>query len=241
MDTLREKNVTVTNASGIHATSIAEQVLGYILMFSRRLNEGLVRKSNREWRHYQSYELSEKTVTIVGLGAIGEEVVQRLQGFETHTIGVRYTPSKGGPTDEVIGFDDEDFHAALARTDYLVLASPLTDTTFGLVGEQEFATLPPESVLVNISRGKIVDTSDLVDALQHEQIRGAALDVVDPEPLPSDHPLWSLSNTLITPHNAGHTPKHWERLADIVASNVKQIEESEDYRGLENQVLVPQM
>lgn len=233
LDELEARNVAVTNAAGIHAPSIAEQVVGNLLVFSRRLHEGWRRKQNREWRHYQAFELTNKTVTVVGLGAIGHAVVERLQGFGVDTIGVRYTPEKGGPTDEVIGFDTDALHDALARTDYLVLCCPLTETTRGLIGREELATLEPESVIVNVGRGPLVDTDDLLWALRGEHLRGAALDVTDPEPLPEDHPLWGFENVLITPHNAGHTPYHWPRLADILAENVERLDAGDT---LENQV-----
>jgi len=233
MDAFHERGVAVTNAAGIHAPSIAEQVLGYLLTFARDLHEGWRRKQNREWRHYQARELGGSTVTVVGMGAIGHAVVERLQGFDVDTIGVRYTPEKGGPTDEVVGFEEEAFHGALARTDYLVLATPLTDTTRGLVDEAAFQTLPPESVLVNVARGGVVDTDALVAAVQRQAIRGAALDVTDPEPLPEEHALWNFENVLLTPHNAGHTPEHWNRLADILATNVPRLDRGED---LENRV-----
>jgi phosphoglycerate dehydrogenase-like enzyme len=231
MDALRERGVAVTNAAGIHAASIAEQVLGYLLTFARDLHEGWRRQRNREYRHYQGRELGGSTVTIVGMGAIGHAVVQRLQGFGVDTIGVRYTPEKGGPTDEVVGFDPAAVHDALARTDYLVLATPLTDTTRGLVDAEAFATLPPESVLVNVARGGVVDTDALVAELRRQGIRGAALDVTDPEPLPEDHPLWTFENVLLTPHNAGHTPKHWPRMADIVAENVPKLDRGGELRN----------
>ncbi|SER10585.1 NAD(P)-dependent oxidoreductase [Natrinema salaciae] len=224
MDALADRGVAVTNAGGIHAPGIAEQAIGNMLVFARRLHEGWRRKENGEWRHFQSHEFTDSTVTIVGLGSIGQAVVQRLEGFEVETIGIRYTPEKGGPTDEVLGFEDDDIHEAFSRSEYVVLACPLNDLTRRLVGEDELATLPPTAVVVNAARGGIVDTDALVSALQSEGIRGAALDVTDPEPLPADHPLWDLENCLITPHTGGHTPKHWDRLADIVAENVAAIE-----------------
>ncbi|GGL65920.1 D-2-hydroxyacid dehydrogenase [Halocalculus aciditolerans] len=225
---LAERGVAVTNAGGIHAPGIAEQALGNILVFNRRLHEGWRRQGNREWRHFQSDELAEKTITIVGLGSIGTALADRLGGFGVETVGIRYTPEKGGPTDEVLGFDEEDVHDALSRTDYLVLACPLTDATRHLVDAEALATLEPESVVVNAARGGLVDTDALVSALRTESIRGAALDVTDPEPLPEDHPLWTLENALITPHTGGHTPKHWERLADIVAGNVRRLDDGDD-------------
>jgi phosphoglycerate dehydrogenase-like enzyme len=237
MDALAERGVAVTNAGGIHAPGIAEQAVGNMLVFARRLHEGWRRKQRSEWRHFQSGELTGSTVTVIGLGSIGQTVTQRLQGFDVETIGVRYTPEKGGPTDEVVGFDEDAIHDALSRSRYVVVACPLTEATRGLIGKSEFATMPTDAVLVNTARGPIVDTDALVAALQSNKIRGAALDVTDPEPLPADHPLWDLENCLITPHTGGHTPLHWDRLADIVAENVERLETGET---LENQVLEPE-
>jgi phosphoglycerate dehydrogenase-like enzyme len=219
-DALRERGVAVTNAGGIHAPGIAEQVLGQILTFARDLHEGWRREDRREWRHYQPGELKGSTVTVVGLGSIGTEVVQRLEGFDVDTVGVRYTPSKGGPTDEVIGHEPEPFHDALARSEYVVVACPLTDETRGLIDREAIATLPPSAVIVNVARGPIVDTDALTAALETSGLRGAALDVTDPEPLPADHPLWAIDSCRITPHVGGHTPEHWPRMADILAHNV---------------------
>jgi phosphoglycerate dehydrogenase-like enzyme len=235
-ETLEARGVRVTNAGGIHAPGIAEQAIGNMLVFARRLHEGWRRKQRSEWRHFQSSEFTDSTVTVIGLGSIGQAVVQRLQGMEVDTIGVRYTPEKGGPTDEVVGFDEDAVHDALSRSEYVVVACPLNNLTRGLIGEAELATMPPEAVLVNTARGGIVDTDALVAALRSNKIRGAALDVTDPEPLPGDHPLWDLENCLVTPHTGGHTPKHWDRLADIVARNVERLESGEE---LENLVLAP--
>ena len=232
VDALTDHGVTVTNAGGIHAPGIAEQSIANMLVFARRLHEGWRRKSNAEWRHFQSYEFTDSTVTVIGLGSIGQEIVKRLQGFEVDTIGVRYTPSKGGPTDEVVGFESDAIHDALSRSDYVVVACPLNDLTRGLIGEDELATLPPHGVVVNAARGGIVDTDALVSALRSSGLRGAALDVTDPEPLPADHPLWDLENCLITPHTGGHTPKHWDRLADIVVDNVAALESGGELRNL---------
>ena len=235
LDAFEERGVAVTNASGVHGPNIAEHVVGWMLMLARRLDEGLRRQQRREWRHFQAFdEFKGSTVTVVGLGSIGQAIVQRLQGFEVDTVGVRYTPEKGGPTDEVIGFDE--LEEVLPRTDYLALACPLTETTEGLVGEDEFRILPSDAVLVNIGRGPIVDTDALLGALRGNKIHAAALDVTDPEPLPEDHPLWNLENVLITPHNSGHTPHYFERCADILARNVERIEETGEVADLENQV-----
>ena len=229
-----ERGVAVTSAAGVHTPNVAEHAVGAMLTFSAGFLEGRRRQSRREWRHYRTRELQGSTVTVVGLGAIGTGVVERLEGFGVDTVGVRYTPEKGGPTDEVVGFDGPEFEDALARSEYLVLACPLTDTTRGLVGWPELETLPHDAVLVNVARGPVVETDALVRALREDRVGGAALDVTDPEPLPADHPLWDLENVLVTPHNAGHTPHYSERLADIVAENVRRVEAGEE---LENRVV----
>ncbi|APX96728.1 D-2-hydroxyacid dehydrogenase [Natronorubrum daqingense] len=238
MDALADHGVTVTNAGGIHAPGIAEQSIANMLVFARNLHEGWRRKQYNEWRHFQSREFTDSTVTVVGLGSIGQEIVTRLEGFGVETVGIRYTPEKGGPTDEVLGFEEADIHEAFSRSEYVVLACPLNDLTRNLVDAEALATLPTDAVLINAARGGIVDTDALLSALQVNGIRGAALDVTDPEPLPNDHELWDLENCLITPHTGGHTPKHWDRLADIVAHNVDALEAA-DGSALENVVYQP--
>ncbi|SDQ62897.1 D-2-hydroxyacid dehydrogenase [Natronobacterium texcoconense] len=235
LEAFRDREVAVTNASGVHGPNIAEHVIGWMLMVTRRLDEGIRRQRRREWNHFQAFgELQDSRVCIVGLGAIGEAICERLEGFGVETVGVRYSPEKGGPTDEVYGF--QDIQSALIDADYLVIACPLTETTEGLIGEAELETLPTDAVVVNVGRGPIVDTDALITALRGDGIHAACLDVTDPEPLPEDHPLWNLENVYITPHNSGHTPHYWERVAEILVRNVERIEESGSYEDLENRV-----
>ena len=237
LEKIREEGIVVTNASGVHAPSVSEQVVGWMLIFARRLHEGWYRQQQREWRHYQATEINNSTATIVGLGNIGTAIDARLSNFNVDTIGVRYTPKKGGPTNEVIGFETESFHEALSKTDYLILSSPLTETTQGLISDKAFEILPPSSVVINVGRGPIVDTDALVSAIKTNQIKGAALDVTDPEPLPKEHDLWKFKNVLITPHMAGHTEHYWERTGDILVSNINSIKKTGEYTDLDNQVI----
>ncbi|ELZ94089.1 D-3-phosphoglycerate dehydrogenase [Haloferax mucosum ATCC BAA-1512] len=236
IEELEANEVAVTNASGVHGPNIAEQVLGSILYFTRRFHVAERQKQHNRWQSYPTHELQGSTVTVVGLGAIGQAVVDRLEPFGVETVGVRYSPEKGGPTDEVVGFDDErGLHTAFARSEYVVIACPLTEATRGLVDGDAFKSMAPETVLVNIGRGPVVKTDALVSALRSGGIRGAALDVTDPEPLPSGHDLWDFENVLITPHNAGHTPKYWDRMADIIAENLDRLDEGDD--DLRNRVV----
>lgn len=223
------RGVAVTNASGVHAPNVAEHVVGAVLHFSRRFHVGIERAARGEWRSYSTDELQDSTVAIVGLGAIGCAVADRLDPFGVRTVGVRRDPSAGGPTDEVVGPDR--FHEAIADAAYVVLACPLTEATRGLVDEEAFRTMDDEAVLVNVARGQVVDTGALVAALRRNAVGGAALDVTDPEPLPSDHPLWGFGNVLVTPHNAGSTPRYYDRLADLVADNVGRLGRDESLRN----------
>lgn len=229
LELFEERGIPVTNASGVHAPNISEYVIGALISIARDFGQARRKQEKHSWSSFPSRELYDSTVTVVGLGAIGQAVVERLEPFGVETLGVRYSPEKGGPTDEVFGFDE--IHDALARTDHLVLACPLTDETRGLIDRSAFLTLPPHASLVNIARGPVVDTDALLHALQHSHIRGAFLDVTDPEPLPPEHPLWDFEEVTITPHNAGHTPAYFSRLADIVAENYRRIEEGEEIQN----------
>ncbi|MGM0605257.1 MAG: D-2-hydroxyacid dehydrogenase [Halobacteriota archaeon] len=225
----KAREIAVTNASGVHGPNIAEYVIGAMVMTARRFPRAMRQQERNEWRSFQTTELRGSTVTIVGLGAIGTAIVDRLEPFGVETVGVRYSPEKGGPTDEVYGFDE--LHDALSDTDYLVLACPLTDETAGLIDADAFLTMPSHATVINIARGPVVDTDDLLSALRSNKIAGAVLDVTDPEPLPPEHPLWDFGNVVITPHNAGHTPKYYERVSDILASNVEALERGTDLKN----------
>ena len=233
LETFEEHDIAVTNASGVHGPNIAEYVIGAILSHVRGFGRARRQQDDHVWQSYPARELQGSTVTVVGLGAIGSAVIDRLEPFGVETLGVRYTPEKGGPTDEIYGFGE--LHTALARTDYLVLACPLTETTERVIDTDALLTLPTEAFLVNIARGGVIDTDDLVSALQANRIAGAALDVVDPEPLPADHPLWGFESVSITPHNAGHTPRYYERTAKILAGNVEKYRTDET--DFENRVI----
>lgn len=229
LDAFAEHDVAVTNASGVHRPNISEYVVGAMIALTRQFPRAWRQKQNHVWQNYPVGELKDSTVAVVGLGSIGKAVVSRLEAFDVETVGVRYTPEKGGPTDEVYGFDE--IHEAVTDADYVVLACPLSDSTEGLMDEEVFMTLPSEAQLINVARGPVVDTDALLDALRSNKIAGAALDVTDPEPLPPDHPLWDLENAMITPHNAGNSPVYFERFADILEENVHVLETDESLRN----------
>lgn len=231
LDVFEQHGVAVTNASGTHGPNISEYVVGRMIAHAKRFDRARQQQNHREWRSYQTRDLVNATVTVVGLGAIGEAVVDRLEAFGADTIGVRHSPEKDSPTDEVYGYDG--IHEAVTDSEYVIVACPLTDTTAGLFDENLFQTMHPDAVLINVGRGPIVDTDDLMTALHWNRIAGASLDVVDPEPLPEDHPLWGMDNVFITPHNSGYSPLYYERRSDILVRNVERLREGalEDFEN----------
>jgi phosphoglycerate dehydrogenase-like enzyme len=221
-DAFADAGVAVTNAAGVHGPNVSEYVVGSLVAHERRFRRALRHQRRSHWEAYPVGELHGSTAAVVGLGAIGEALVERLDAFDVETLGVRYTPEKESPTDEVFGFDD--VHDVLARAGYVILACPLTETTRGLIDDDALATMRSDALLVNVARGPVVDTDALVTALRDADVRGAILDVTDPEPLPGDHPLWSFENVRITPHNAGNTPAYYDRLADVLATNLRRLD-----------------
>ncbi|PSQ49818.1 hydroxyacid dehydrogenase [Halobacteriales archaeon SW_7_65_23] len=226
LDAFEEHGVAVTNASGVHRANMSEYTVGAMVALSRQFPRAWRQKQSRTWQSYPVRELQDSTAVVVGMGAIGQAVVSRLDAFGVDTVGVRYSPEKGGPTDETYGFDE--IHEAVAEADYVIVACRLTEATEGLIDADVLMTVPSDAFLINVARGPVVDTEALVDAFRTNDLGGAALDVTDPEPLPADHPLWTFENVMITPHNAGNTPEYFARRADILAENVAALDADDD-------------
>ena len=218
VETLEARDIALTNASGVHAEPIAEQVLGYILAFERRLHESMDQQRRGVWERVEGGEVRGKTMGIIGVGAIGTRTAELADALGMRVIGTK-RDLEGAPEVLETCYRADDHHTVCRQADYLVLACPLTDETEGLISSDEFRLLPSEAVLVNIARGGVVDQAALIRALQYGQIRGAGLDVFETEPLPAASPLWDLSNVIITPHMAGSTPKKLERWREIIVDN----------------------
>ncbi|WP_433725603.1 D-2-hydroxyacid dehydrogenase [Nocardia sp. CA-129566] len=197
---LRESAVVVTNTRSVFDTAIAEYVLGQILGFAKDLTGSLRLQQRQQWRHRESERVAGATVVIVGTGSIGRAIARLLRAAG---MNVRAVGRRARATDPDFGAVGTDLIAELPIADYVVAVAPLTPRTRGMFDAKAFAAMKPHARFVNVGRGELVVTDDLVDALRSGSIAGAALDVVDPEPLPARHPLWDLPNVLITPHNSG--------------------------------------
>jgi phosphoglycerate dehydrogenase-like enzyme len=198
-DELVDSDVIVTNSRGVFEEPIAEYVLGQILAFAKDFRRSMRAQDARCWQHFDTEPISGASVTIVGPGPVGRAIARLLRAAGMTVRGVGRSSRAGADFGEIT----TDLHAAVADADYVVLAAPLTPQTRGLVDAEVLAAMPVTARLINVGRGELVVTEALVAALRAGRIAGAALDVVDPEPPPSDHPLWTAPNLQLTPHNSG--------------------------------------
>jgi len=235
LDHLRERGIYLTSAAGAHAQPIAEQVLGYMLVFARRLDRAFEAQDRGAWERYTGGELAGETLGVVGLGAIGRRTAEIASAVGMNVVGTKRDASVDLDVVDRI-YPPEGLGEVLVDAGYVLVACPLTEETRGLIGREELGAMRDDAVLVNVARGEIVDQRALVGALQQRTIRGAALDVFETEPLPGDSPLWDLSNAIITPHNAGSTPRLPERIAEIFVGNHDAFADDEPGR-MRNRVL----
>ena len=218
--------VTLTNSRGMHAIAIADHAFALILGLARRLRGCFENQQQARWERYSGDELCGKTLGIVGFGGIGQEVGRRGRAFGMQVIGVRSRPEPSTLADQVVGPDE--MLGVLARSDIVVLATPLTPSTQGLIDRDAIAKIKRGAYLINICRGEVVDQNALVTALESGHMAGAGLDAVTPEPLPTTSPLWSMPNVIITPHSAALTPGTTERLRRLLAANLKRFAAGEE-------------
>ncbi len=213
----------LTNGSGIFGPNISEHVLGFILSFNRGLHLARDNQNQKKWEPRLPIpyrELTGSTVGILGYGDIGSHVAKRLQGFGCRVLGFRQHPRGQEPyTEAVYGIDR--FEEFLGEFDYLVCSLPATKKTIGFLDKNLLQRLPKHAIIINVGRGSLIPSQDLILALQEKWIAGAALDVTDPEPLPLDSPLWTMPNVIITPHNSGYTVFLKERALQIFFENWK--------------------
>lgn len=207
--------VTLCNARGVHDASTAELAVGLILAMYRRLPRAVRNQERGLWPSYQELDdsLADRTVLILGYGSIGEALERRLAGFECDVIPVARRARDGvSPITEL--------PELLPKADVVVVLTPATDETRGMVDGNFLAQLKDGALLVNVARGVVVDTEALIAELGSGRI-SAALDVTDPEPLPAGHPLWSAPNVLINPHRGGASTAFAPRVARLVRAQLE--------------------
>ena len=248
------ERITLTTSSGIHATAMAEYALMMMLAFAHKLprmaaNQARAIWAEDRWTDFVPRELRGATLGVLGYGSIGREAARLAREFGMRVLALKRDPSQtadagwrlpgaGDPQ----GVLPERFYGLpelsdfLAESDYVLLSLPLTKDSRHIIDSAALKRMRPESVLINVGRGGLVDEPALVEALRAGRIGGAGLDVFEKEPLPADSPLWSLPNVLISPHISGFMPDYDRRAMELFAENLGRYLRGE---ALLNQVNLP--
>jgi phosphoglycerate dehydrogenase-like enzyme len=203
---LVESPIPLTNGKGVFSASLAEWVIGAVHYFAKDFRKLVRNQTAGRWEEFAPEMVEGKTLGIVGYGDIGRATAARARSLGLKVLALRRRPeeSRGDPlVDEVL--PAKALPSLFERSDYVVVATPLTPDTHHIVGKGEIAHLRPSAVFINVGRGAVVDEPALVEALREGRIKGAALDVFEEEPLPAGSPLWGLENVLVSPHCADQT------------------------------------
>jgi phosphoglycerate dehydrogenase-like enzyme len=211
---LIESHVPLTNGRGVFAESLSEFVIAAALFFAKDLRRMVHNQEARRWETFDVELLAGRTMGVVGYGEIGRASARlaHASGMRVCALRRRTTLSEADPLLDAI-YPPDRIQTMLSECDYVVVAAPLTPETRGMIGAPEIEAMKSNAVVINVGRGPIIDEGALIAALRAGRIRGAALDVFDEEPLPEQHPFWTMPNVLVSPHTADHTQDGWMGLA----------------------------
>ena len=230
-----ESDIILTNSAGVRAAPMADCIMAYIITFARRFLLLANAQRKKLWVRYEYWreihkviDLDSAVVGIIGLGGIGREVAKRSKACGMKVLGVKRNVDIQIDNVDAV-YPPEKLHDVLAESDFVVVAVPHTPDTDKLIGYNEFNVMKDTTIIINVGRGKLIDTDALIDALVNGKIGGAALDVVDPEPPPEDSPLWNMDNVIITPHITGIGPGFWDRSQDLLRHNIKAFIEGTEF------------
>jgi D-2-hydroxyacid dehydrogenase (NADP+) len=227
------KDVIVTNVRGIHGAPVSEAAIAAMLALARGLPRAIRAQDERQWRRFPAQLLHDKTVGIFGIGQISEALAPKCKAFGMRVVGVTSAPRN------IAGFDRMHRREELAQVvgdfDFLVLLTPLTAATRNSIDTKILAAMKPTSYLINLARGGVVDEPALIEALNDKRIAGAALDVFSQEPLPVDHPFWSMPDVIITTHQGGFCDVYIDYALPTVETNMECFLTS-DFNGMINVV-----
>lgn len=220
LDYIRAHGIELHNAAGVYSVPMAEFAIGGILQLYKQTAFFRANQSAHRWeKHRGLLELAGKTVCIAGTGDVGREIAKRLKAFDCKVIGVNRTVRAFKEFDQVLPLPE--LLAVVRDCNILIVSMALTEETRGIVGAGIFNILQPGAVIVNVSRGALIDEPLLIEWLQSEHSGGAVLDVFAQEPLPESSPLWAMENVILTPHNSFVGEGNHDRLIDVVKMNLK--------------------
>ncbi len=225
--------VPLTNGRGVFRRSLGEFVIAAALFFAKDMRRLVHNQEAGVWQQFDVEALHGRTMGIVGYGEIGRSAAALAKPFGMRVIALRrrISLSSADPLLDAV-YPPEALHQLLRESDYVVVAAPHTPETRGLIGASEFDAMKPGAVIVNVGRGPVIVESALIRALQDRQIRGAALDVFDQEPLPAGHPFWHMHNVLISPHSADHTAGWLELAMNMFVRNFHHLMNNEPFENL---------
>ena len=216
--------IVLTNMRAVHGPAIADHAMAMLLQLTRNLRHYATSQNTRAWDEgntpWPSTALAGKTMLVVGLGGIGSEIGQRAAGFGMNVIATRRSEAPRPEFVQRVGAS-ADLLNMLPEADVIAICVPLTSETQGLFNEAVIRACKRGAIIINIARGKIIDTNALVSALKEGHLAGACLDVTDPEPLPAEHELWSMPNVVITPHVAADAELTMERHRALLYENIR--------------------
>lgn len=218
---LVQSSILLTNVKGIHKVPMAEYAFAAMLQVARNLNEAFQKQQNKKWDpRLRVDELYDKTLGIIGVGAIGEEIARRAHVFGMKVVGVTRSGRENAYCEKM--FTPNQLNQFLPLCDYVVVIVPSTKETLKLIGQKELDCMKSSAVLINIARGSVIDEEALVTHLKEGKIKGAVLDVFAEEPLSENSPLWELNNCIITPHVSGRSSRYMERALGVFRENLEQ-------------------
>ncbi len=212
-------DVILTNCRGLYGTQIAEHAFALLLSLTRRIPEQLEFMKTRHWERVPCIELAGMTMGVLGLGGIGRAIAARAQAFEFNVIAADVEPI-GKPDTVSELFDLDGLMVFLAKSNILMVCCPSTPETHKLLSDAQFNQMPDASFLVNVSRGRIIDETALITALQSGKLAGAGLDVTYTEPCPPESPLWEQENVILTSHSAGSSQHVRRRAMQLFIDNL---------------------
>jgi phosphoglycerate dehydrogenase-like enzyme len=228
-----EKQIRITNLAGLYGPTIAEHAMAMLLTLSRNLHVAQRNQASTNWDRSvmnNMRDLAGTTLAVVGLGNIGCHIARLAKAFGMRVIGCKRTDKPCAHVDRV--YHVGQLRAMFADADHLAVAAPLTAQTDGLIGLDALRALKPGAILINVSRGQVVQEQALIEVLRSGHLRAAGLDVFAVEPLPSDHPFWTMPNVLVSPHYSGETV-NWSALpAQRFVRNLHAFLKGEPLEGL---------
>jgi len=218
---LKSRGIKVSNARDIFSITIAEDVIAKISYFNRNIKEFVDNMKVKNWQQiWKDHEIWHSTIGIIGTGSIGKETAKRLRSFEPERILGHRTTNEPVEYFDQIYTGEQGLKDIMSLADYLILAVPLNENTKHMIHKDNLKLMKKSAILINVARGQVIVQDDLIDILENHQIRGAALDVTDPEPLPKDSKLWDLDNCFVTPHNASSSQYMVPRLYELTIENL---------------------